>query len=171
MTSPTWCRTAERIGKEAKCDFVPVLSGALLQINNALANGRLQEWPNSRAIGSRARAHGGERAGDLGPAVIGDFCPDPVGDRPMMLRYQYFAYHALIRLAPIRANGENRSGFAWRGPPTACIGRLTSAAAVAHGWPGRCLAWAVASDRRARGAAGSRRGPAPSRCAGQRSKQ
>ena len=32
---------------------------------------------------------------------------------------QTFAYHALIRLAPIRASGENRLGFAVPGPATA----------------------------------------------------
>ena len=32
---------------------------------------------------------------------------------------QTFAYHALIRLAPIRASGENRLGFAAPGPATA----------------------------------------------------
>ena len=39
--------------------------------------------------------------------IIGDFCPRSCRRPPKMLRHQYFAYHALIRLAPIRVSGEN----------------------------------------------------------------
>jgi hypothetical protein len=43
--------------------ILSLLSGALLQINNALANGHLQEWPKTLAITSRAPAHSGQGRG------------------------------------------------------------------------------------------------------------
>ena len=37
--------------------------GHFLQINKALSNGRLQEWPKTLAIMSRAPAHSGQGRG------------------------------------------------------------------------------------------------------------
>ena len=80
--------------------------GHFLQINRALSNGRLQEWPRAWHCDQSAGAPSG-RVGGLGPVIIGDFCPRSCRRPPKMLRHQYFAYHALIRLAPIRVSGEN----------------------------------------------------------------
>ena len=80
--------------------------GHFLQINKALSNGRLQEWP--KIYGHRGQSIDTQKGRGLWAG--GDPMSNPCGTW-LAMRSETFAYHALIRLAPIRASDENRLGF------------------------------------------------------------
>ena len=94
-----------------------------LQNNKTFVNGRLQGWPKACAIVCSAPAHQREGEGAWVLRSLDDFwsrsCCRPLN----VLRRQIFVYHALIRLALIRASDENHLGFARPvRPPRLCPG-------------------------------------------------
>jgi hypothetical protein len=104
--------------------------GPLMQLDRAHANGRLQEWPRTAAtpVGQGFGAWGGQFRGGISPPLSATTHSEPAARIAAWSRYaSVSAYHALIRLALIRASGENRLGFADVARLTSGLPRSTNA--------------------------------------------